>query len=139
MSIESGSSAGLLRDILRLVIDEPRIAIGTAVVCLVILFIVDSLRAWYRLSHVPGPFVASFSRFWMLRGSMRAQLPMEMQAAVEKYGRMTILCNIHLMYLLSNGIGSLVRIGPNELATDDAKLLKKIHSGRSAYTRGPCM
>jgi hypothetical protein len=41
-----------------------------------------------------------------------------MQAAVEKYG-------------------SLVRVGPNELVTDDFKLLKRIHSGRSSYTRGP--
>ncbi|GKU10840.1 unnamed protein product, partial [Fusarium langsethiae] len=118
MSSENGGSAGLLRDILQLVTDGPEMAISTAVIGLVIVFIVNSFRAWYRLSHVPGPFLASFSRFWMLRGSMRGQQPMEMQAAVEKYG-------------------SLVRVGPNELVTDDFKLLKRIHSGRSSYTRGP--
>ncbi|CEI70900.1 hypothetical protein FVEN_g9720 [Fusarium venenatum] len=117
MSNESGSSTGLLRDIVQLVADEPKTAIGTVVVGFLIIFIVNTFRAWYRLSHVPGPFFASFSRLWLLRASMRAQQPMEIQAANEKYG-------------------SLVRIGPNELATDDAKLLKRIHSGRSSYTRG---
>ncbi|KAL3595685.1 hypothetical protein FPOAC2_10040 [Fusarium poae] len=118
MSKESDSSAGLVRDIVQLITDEPKATIGIAFISLFVIFVVDSLRAWHRLSHIPGPFLASFSRLWLLRGSMRAQLPMEIQAAVEKHG-------------------SLVRIGPNELATDDAKLLRRIHSGRSSYTRSP--
>ncbi|QPC80453.1 hypothetical protein HYE68_011205 [Fusarium pseudograminearum] len=118
MNNTSGGSAGLLRDIFQIVNNEPKIAIGAVVFSFVVIFIVNSFRAWYRLSHVPGPFLGSFSRFWMLRGSIRTHLPEEMQAAVDKYG-------------------SLVRVGPNELITDDVKLIKKIHSGRSAYTRGP--
>ncbi len=34
--------------------------------------------------------------------------------------------------------GSLVRIGPNELATDDPELLRRMMAIRSDYSRGPC-
>lgn len=30
-------------------------------VCLVVWYIVSSIAAWYRLRHIPGPFLASFS------------------------------------------------------------------------------
>lgn len=87
MSDESGASAGLLRDILQQFTDNPRTVIGTVATALLVFFIVDTLRAWYRLCHVPGPFGAGFTRLWLFRGSMRAQQPMEIQAAIEKYGR----------------------------------------------------
>ena len=35
-------------------------------------------------------------------------------------------------------IGSLVRIGPNELVTDDPEVLRRMMAVRSQYTRGPC-
>jgi len=35
-------------------------------------------------------------------------------------------------------LGSLARIGPNDLVTSDPDVLRKIMSVRSAYTRGPC-
>ncbi|KAK2473230.1 hypothetical protein H9L39_15405 [Fusarium oxysporum f. sp. albedinis] len=54
----------------------------------------------------------------MVRQSFKGIQPYAIQQANEKYG-------------------SLVRIGPNELATDDPKLLKRMMSSRSAYTRGP--
>jgi len=87
MSDESGASAGLLRDIFQQFTDNPNTIIGTVATALLVFFIVDTLRAWYRLCHVPGPFGAGFTRLWMFRGSMRAQQPMEIQAAIEKYGR----------------------------------------------------
>ena len=87
MSDESGASAGLLRDILQQFTDNPKVIIGAAAVGLLAFFVVDTLRAWYRLCHVPGPFGAGLTRLWMFRGSMRAQQPMEIQAAIEKYGR----------------------------------------------------
>ncbi|RBR23415.1 uncharacterized protein FIESC28_03794 [Fusarium coffeatum] len=118
MSDESGASAGLLRDILQQLTDNPKVIIGAAAVGLLVFFVIDTLRAWYRLCHVPGPFGAGLTRLWMFRGSMRAQQPMEIQAAIEKYG-------------------SLVRIGPNELATDDAALLRRMNSAKSTYVRGP--
>lgn len=35
-------------------------------------------------------------------------------------------------------VGSLARVGPNELITDDPDLLRKMMAVRSPYTRGPC-
>ncbi|KAG5803877.1 hypothetical protein H9Q74_011296 [Fusarium xylarioides] len=118
MSAEGDTSAGFLRDVWQGVADHPRAVIATAVLGLVVLFVADTLRTWYRLSHVPGPFWAGFSKAWMVRQSFKGIQPYAIQQANEKYG-------------------SLVRIGPNELATDDPKLLKRMMSSRSAYTRGP--
>ncbi|KAF9775282.1 hypothetical protein IL306_006650 [Fusarium sp. DS 682] len=118
MSSEGGPSAGLLRDISQSVADHPQTVIVTTVIGLVVLFVADTLRTWYRLAHVPGPFWAGFSKAWMVRESFRSNQPYAIQQANEKYG-------------------SLVRIGPNELATDDPKLLKRMMSSRSSYTRGP--
>ncbi|RSL52120.1 hypothetical protein CEP53_008193 [Fusarium sp. AF-6] len=97
---------------------SPGTVILTAVIGLAVLFLVDSLRSWYRLSHVPGPFWAGFSKAWMVRQSLKGTQPYAIQAANEKYG-------------------SLVRIGPNELATDDPKLLRRMMASRSPYSRGP--
>ncbi|RKL19312.1 hypothetical protein BFJ68_g3586 [Fusarium oxysporum] len=118
MTLEGDPSAGFLRDVLQSVTDHPRAVIATTVLGLVVLFVADTLRTWYRLSHVPGPFWAGFSKAWMVRQSFKGIQPYAIQQANEKYG-------------------SLVRIGPNELATDDPKLLKRMMSSRSAYTRGP--
>ena len=35
-------------------------------------------------------------------------------------------------------IGSLARIGPNELVTDDPELLRRMMAVRSEYSRGSC-
>lgn len=40
-------------------------------------------------------------------------------------------------YDLQRTTGSLVRVGPNDLVTDDPDVLRKIMATRSAYTRGP--
>ncbi|RTE80588.1 hypothetical protein BHE90_004925 [Fusarium euwallaceae] len=116
MSTDQGLSPGLLRE--AFVTLSPGTVILTAVIGLTVLFLADSLRSWYRLSHVPGPFWAGFSKAWMVRQSLKGTQPYAIQAANEKYG-------------------SLVRIGPNELATDDPKLLRRMMASRSPYSRGP--
>ena len=35
-------------------------------------------------------------------------------------------------------IGTLARVGPNQLITDDPELLKRMAAVRSEYTRSPC-
>jgi hypothetical protein len=52
-----------------------------------VLFVVDTFRTWYRLSHVPGPFFASISKFWMVRQSLKGQQPYAIQELNEKYGK----------------------------------------------------
>ncbi|CAG9956833.1 unnamed protein product [Clonostachys rosea f. rosea IK726] len=80
--------------------------------------LVQTLVQWYRLSHVPGPFWAAFSKAWMVRESLKGRQPQSIKAANDKYG-------------------SLVRIGPNELVTDDPEVLRRMNSLRGAYERGP--
>ena len=86
MSTDQGLSPGLLRE--AFVALSPRTVILTAVVGLAVLFLADSLRTWYRLSHVPGPFWAGFSKAWMVRQSLKGTQPYAIQAANEKYGEL---------------------------------------------------
>ncbi|KAH7303982.1 cytochrome P450 [Stachybotrys elegans] len=83
-----------------------------------VIFLLDTIRAWLPLRHVPGPFWAGFSKYWMIRASLRGEQPYAIQEANEKYG-------------------SLVRIGPNTLATDDPELLRRMMAVHSNYSRGP--
>ncbi|KAJ4249734.1 hypothetical protein NW762_012075 [Fusarium torreyae] len=108
MSDEQGRVAtGLLRDALQDLSNHFGTVSLTVAIGLLILFVADSFRVWYRLSHVPGPFWAAFSKAWMVRQSFKGRQPYAIQEANEKYG-------------------SLVRIGPNELATADPKLLRRM-------------
>ncbi|KAJ9137073.1 Cytochrome P450 [Pleurostoma richardsiae] len=73
---------------------------------------------WYRLSHVPGPVWAAFSKYWMVKESLKGRQPTAIKEVTDHYG-------------------SLARIGPNELVTDDPEVLRRMMAVRSAYTRGP--
>ncbi|KAH6845850.1 cytochrome P450 [Chaetomium sp. MPI-CAGE-AT-0009] len=85
---------------------------------LVAAFVLHAIWQWRRLSHIPGPFTAGFSKIWIFREAIRLRLP----AAYEEMGKR---------------YGSLVRVGPNELVTDDPDILRRMMAARSPYTRGP--
>lgn len=55
---------------------------------LVALFLARTLRAWYRLSHVPGPFSGGFSKWWMVRESLRGTQPYAIRDVIEEYGEL---------------------------------------------------
>ncbi|KAF2261392.1 cytochrome P450 [Lojkania enalia] len=84
----------------------------------ILAYLVSTLWQWYRLSHVPGPFWAAFSKFWMVKESLKGRQPAAIKEVTDKYG-------------------SLARIGPNELVTDDPEVLRRMMAVRSVYTRGP--
>lgn len=90
-NVQGGTSIGLLRDAVEKLSNHSGTAILTAAIGLVILFIADSLRVWYRLSHVPGPFWAAFSKAWMVRQSFKGRQPYAIQEANEKYGKIHYL------------------------------------------------
>ncbi|KAG4429416.1 hypothetical protein IFR05_015102 [Cadophora sp. M221] len=73
---------------------------------------------WRRLSHIPGPFWASTSKYWMVSQSLKGQMHAALKEVTDKYG-------------------SLARIGPNDLVTDDPDVLRRMMGVRSPYTRGP--
>ncbi|KAL2192664.1 cytochrome P450 [Corynascus similis CBS 632.67] len=85
---------------------------------LIAAYVLHTIWQWRRLSHVPGPFYAGFSKFWMFREAMLSRLPTAFEELGKKYG-------------------SLVRVGPNELITDDPDVLRRMMAARSPYTRGP--
>ena len=41
---------------------------------------------WYRLSHIPGPFWASFSSLWMVKVTLEGRAPEAWKEATDKYG-----------------------------------------------------
>ncbi|KAF2088620.1 cytochrome P450 [Saccharata proteae CBS 121410] len=83
---------------------------------LVAAFVISTVRSWYRLRHIQGPWLASVSSLWLLRSSFSGHQWKDTFEASRKYG-------------------SLVRIGPNDLLTDDPDIIKRMSGVRSPYTR----
>ncbi|OCT52775.1 pisatin demethylase [Cladophialophora carrionii] len=77
---------------------------------------IDTIYSWYRLRHVPGPFSAGFSKWWLFKHTWNGTLYLESAEQCFKHG-------------------SLVRIGPNDLITNDPDILKRMGAPRSPYRR----
>ncbi|XXG95666.1 hypothetical protein Hte_001935 [Hypoxylon texense] len=77
-------------------------------------YVTSSVYSWYRLRHVPGPFLASFSYLWLARRAYGGTQLEDYALATRKYG-------------------SLVRVGPNDLLTDDPEVIKRMSSAKSQY------
>ncbi|KAI0455009.1 cytochrome P450 [Xylaria acuta] len=71
---------------------------------------------WQRLRHIPGPSLASFSYLWIGYSGWSGK-----QYEIHK--------------VLGEKYGPLVRIGPNEVSTDDPETIRRISSAKSAYPR----
>ncbi|KAF5520379.1 Cytochrome P450 monooxygenase lolP1 [Colletotrichum aenigma] len=84
---------------------------------LLILLTVMNYRSWNRLRHIPGPPGAAFSKWWMLRNTLGGQMHLALKRACDDYG-------------------PVVRIGPNDLVTNDAELLRRMWAVRSPYRKG---
>ncbi len=80
-------------------------------------FAVQYISSYRRLRAFKGPLWASISQTWL--------------------AYKTISGGLYLTILdISSRYGSLARIGPNLLLTDDPALLRRISAARSPYTRG---
>ncbi|EEY14690.1 benzoate 4-monooxygenase cytochrome P450 [Verticillium alfalfae VaMs.102] len=73
--------------------------------------------AWYRLRHIPGPRWAAFSKWWMLRNTLSGKMHLALKRACDEYG-------------------PVVRIGPNDLVTNDSEILRRMWAVRSPYRKG---
>ncbi|KAK8050652.1 Fumagillin dodecapentaenoate synthase [Apiospora phragmitis] len=94
-------------------IDKTGIAL-VALAAFVLCYGAQAVVTWYRLRHIPGPFLASFSYLWL--------------------GKVTRSTRQWYIYRdLPEQYGPLVRVGPNELSTDDPEIIRKISAVRSPY------
>lgn len=82
----------------------------------VLWYLATAVLSWYRLRHIPGPFLAKFSYLWL--------------AWLQQSGRQYYIDRDEL-----TKYGPLVRVGPNELSTSDPDVLRRLTSARSQYGR----
>ncbi|KAL7629693.1 hypothetical protein AAE478_001216 [Parahypoxylon ruwenzoriense] len=89
-----------------------------ALVVTIFYYLISTFFTWYRLRHIPGPPLGSFSYLWLARTAKSGQQFWIYRDMYQKYG-------------------PLIRVGPNELSTDDPEVIKKITGARSTYGRDP--
>ncbi len=87
-----------------------------ATALLLMLLILDRIRTYRRLAHIPGPLSGSFSKFWMIWANNSGRNHLLVAEVNAKYG-------------------SLARIGPNNLVTSDPDLIRRMNAPRSLYRR----
>ncbi|KAK4163852.1 cytochrome P450 [Cladorrhinum sp. PSN259] len=83
----------------------------------VLWYVASSVKAWYQLRHIPGPFFARFSNLWPAYNLVwTSQARSRMRKLDKKYG-------------------PIVRVGPNQVVTSDPDMIRAINSARSRYPR----
>ncbi|KAK1774227.1 cytochrome P450 [Copromyces sp. CBS 386.78] len=88
---------------------------GTLVV-LALTYIVNTVVVWRRLSHVPGPWWAGLSNWGFFSDALKLRQPTAMMEYHDRYG-------------------TLVRVGPGTVLTDDPEIVYRITAVRGRYTR----
>lgn len=84
---------------------------------LAILFVFSILRALLSpLRHLPGPFLARFTRGWYAYQMYRGDLPRTLPALHKKYG-------------------PIVRLGPNEYSISDPEAVKPLYGHGTTFTK----
>ncbi|QSZ33683.1 hypothetical protein DSL72_005254 [Monilinia vaccinii-corymbosi] len=89
---------------------------GSILAFLTTVLILNRYLVWSRLCHVPGPRLAPFSNYWMLRGALTGKFPQILNDVCEIYG-------------------PLARIGPNDLICSDPDVIRRMSSAKSGYRR----
>ncbi|KAK3689422.1 pisatin demethylase [Podospora appendiculata] len=96
-------------------------SLGTAgyaliITTLLVWWLVSAIRQYHRLRHIPGPPLAPFSKLWLFRKASSGRTHLDYYDACNKYG-------------------PIVRVGPNDVLTNDPNLMKMIWAVRSDYTK----
>ncbi|KAK7757415.1 hypothetical protein SLS62_000428 [Diatrype stigma] len=90
--------------------------LGLLASCVVSWYLISTFIAWRRLRHIPGPFLASFSYLWFVPQCLQKTYYETNIALHEKYG-------------------PLVRVGPNEIVTDDPDVVRMANGAKGVYTK----
>lgn len=59
-------------------------------------YLVSTVLQWRRLAHVPGPFLASLTKGWMVKESLKGCQPISFKEVNDKYGKMptAVVCMV---------------------------------------------
>ncbi|KAL9614526.1 MAG: hypothetical protein Q9167_000976 [Letrouitia subvulpina] len=79
-------------------------------------FVIQRFALYSRLKQFDGPWLASFSKLWMLKETYNGTIHVAVAEVCEKYG-------------------PLARISPNDLVTTDPYLLRRMSAIRSPYMK----
>lgn len=88
-----------------------------SLVFIAVAILVQNVRSYRRLSHIPGPRLASFSKIWLFRFLTSGR---SHEISLDLYRK----------------YGPLVRIGPDKVLCGDPDEWRRICSPRSPYRRG---
>lgn len=88
-------------------------AVATALGALLFALILSTLNTWRRLRHIPGPTLSWLGSSWLIKNAVTGSTSPNSRD-LARYG-------------------SLVRMGPNAVATDDPEVVRRI--SRSPYKR----
>jgi len=101
---------------------EQVLAIGAGLFLIVgLYYIASAIHSWYRLRHIPGPRLGSVSYLWLSRALWKGAQYDSYKTLHDEYG------------------SPLVRVGPNELTTDDPEVARRmgnVKKGGHNYARG---
>jgi len=118
MKVGNLDSALLMEQLRDIVASASRLEIAIAITAVsVFLYATSAVFAWWRLRHIPGPRLASFSYLWGFLKIREGKIDRVLIESQRKYG-------------------PVMRIGPNEVMVYDPETLWRINNVRSAYTRG---
>lgn len=54
---------------------------------LVLVYVGNAVRVWYRLRHIEGHTSVAFSKFWLIRSHLNQTVYLDVAEICEKYGK----------------------------------------------------
>jgi hypothetical protein len=59
---------------------------------LVLAYIGNAIRVWYRLRHFKGPTSVAWSKFWLIKSHIKQTVYLDVAEVCEKYGKQRLKC-----------------------------------------------
>lgn len=103
-------------------------------------------RFFHPYSHIPGPFLASLSRFWLVqcvRGGKIHEVTWKLHERYGMWGSLTgrpvFICSrrglVQCCIIDLVSVGSIVRISPDEVSVSDPQAVHLIYEIKSSYSK----
>lgn len=91
-------------EVLDWAMENPLLCAGIASAAGAVVVGIQTIRAWLRLRHIPGPPLAGFTNLWLVRVIMGGNAHWELGLANEKYGKFyEIMTGLPLAFEVSFG------------------------------------